>query len=213
MSKFACQAANQTLNFLLGLPLSGSLNNGLFLSKIDKVEYSLYRQVSHPSPVMVCPLLTWYKYQTWILWPLTISIFFFWPRVQLFTRLTSSQVKNDIKNFFREGFVLRIYLDNATVGLGEVCNDSSFFYLYLFLFIGSRKMHDKNSCWLQLLDARNPPMNKHMVSALCLSDFQYSYLYTLFLMLFKAENMMHNDVKVKPHYYTIAIIWSCKLQE
>ncbi|XP_065045713.1 protein PHYLLO, chloroplastic-like isoform X3 [Musa acuminata AAA Group] len=83
MSKFACQAANQTLNFLLGLPLSGSLNNGLFLSKIDKVEYSLYR-------------------------------------VQLFTRLTSSQVKNDIKNFFREGFVLRIYLDNATVGLGEV---------------------------------------------------------------------------------------------
>lgn len=32
-------------------------------------------------------------------------------------------------------------------------------------------------------------------------------------MLFKAENMMHNDVKVKPHYYTIAIIWSCKLQE
>lgn len=81
MSKFACQAANQTLNFLLGLPLSGSLNNGLFLSKIDKVEYSLYR-------------------------------------FQLFTRLTSSQVKNDIKNFFREGFVLRIYLDNATVGLG-----------------------------------------------------------------------------------------------
>lgn len=38
-------------------------------------------------------------------------------------------------------------------------------------------------------------MNKHMDSALCLSDFQYSYLYTLFLMLFKAENMMHNDEK------------------
>ncbi|WOK95438.1 protein PHYLLO, chloroplastic isoform X2 [Canna indica] len=83
LNKFACQTANQTLDFLLGIPNSGSLNNGLSACKIQKVEYSLYR-------------------------------------IQLCSQPTSSQLNDDIKQFFHEGFILKIYVDNDVAGLGEV---------------------------------------------------------------------------------------------
>ncbi|ONK69405.1 uncharacterized protein A4U43_C05F22510 [Asparagus officinalis] len=41
-------------------------------------------------------------------------------RIQLCAPLTSSQVKNDINRFYREGFILAIALDDGSVGFGEV---------------------------------------------------------------------------------------------
>lgn len=43
MTKSACQAANKLLDFLVRFPNSECVNNGLFISKIHKMEFSLYR--------------------------------------------------------------------------------------------------------------------------------------------------------------------------
>ncbi|XP_020571316.1 protein PHYLLO, chloroplastic [Phalaenopsis equestris] len=82
LRKFCGQAVDQAFRALSVAPITQYLSDSLFICKIWKVEYSLYRiQLSAP---------------------------------------TTTQIKHYGKDFYHEGFVLAISLDDNIVGYGEV---------------------------------------------------------------------------------------------
>ncbi|KAJ0038657.1 hypothetical protein Pint_23420 [Pistacia integerrima] len=83
LRKFACQAVDHASNILSRFSVPDSISCGLSISKIHKLEYSLYR-------------------------------------IQLCAPPTSSSVKHDRSKIYREGFILSLYLEDGSVGYGEV---------------------------------------------------------------------------------------------
>ncbi|OVA12535.1 Thiamine pyrophosphate enzyme [Macleaya cordata] len=91
LSKYVCQAADHALNILSRFSVLDHTSNGFFLCKIQKMEFSLYRQVSYAS-----------------------------IKIQLFAPPTSTPLGDKPARFYREGFILSLYLDDGIVGFGEV---------------------------------------------------------------------------------------------
>ncbi|XP_024934015.3 protein PHYLLO, chloroplastic isoform X2 [Ziziphus jujuba] len=83
LRKFALLAANDALSVLQRLSVKDSVSDDLFLCKVHRMEYSLFRiQLCSPP-----------------------------------TKITANYEHN---NFYREGFILSLYLDDGSVGYGEV---------------------------------------------------------------------------------------------
>ncbi|XP_065879910.1 protein PHYLLO, chloroplastic isoform X2 [Euphorbia lathyris] len=83
LGKFACQAADHALNVLSRLSVTCAVPDRVFLCKILKMDYSLYR-------------------------------------IQLCAPPTSALVDQGGNDFHKYGYILSLYLEDGTVGYGEV---------------------------------------------------------------------------------------------
>ncbi|XP_022992379.1 protein PHYLLO, chloroplastic isoform X2 [Cucurbita maxima] len=85
LRKFTCQAVDHGLRIFSRLYFEESVSPGLFLCKISRMEYTLFR-------IPLCA-------------PPTTS---------------SSSIDQINRGFFREGFILSLFLEDGSLGLGEV---------------------------------------------------------------------------------------------
>ncbi|XP_077237681.1 2-oxoglutarate decarboxylase/hydro-lyase/magnesium ion-binding protein isoform X2 [Tasmannia lanceolata] len=83
LKKSACKAADHAFSTLSRFAIPDHVSSGVFLCKIHRMEYSLYR-------------------------------------IQLCAPLTSAPVNKECKSFYREGFILTLFLEDGSLGFGEV---------------------------------------------------------------------------------------------
>lgn len=133
LRKSAQQAADHALSILSRLSVGVSISDGLFLYKIHKMNFSLYRLAFFFKTNNFFKLLQ--HYELYII-RLQASIILC-DRIQLCAPPTSSSADHHHNEFHREGYILSVYLEDGSVGYGEVgfgLNFQLFTYYFLLFF-------------------------------------------------------------------------------
>lgn len=129
LRKSAQQAADHALSILSRLSVRVSISDGLFLCKIHKMDFSLYR-LGFFKTNKYFKLLP--HHELYII-RLQVSITLC-DRIQLCAPPTSSSVDHHQNEFHREGYILSVSLEDGSVGYGEVGFGFNFSVLVQLLF-------------------------------------------------------------------------------
>ena len=115
LRKFACQAADHALRFLLGHHVQDSISDVFSSCKVHSVKYSAFRWLFFRVWIFYVLLSTFLQWWSWF-----NHIYSAYYRIPLCAPPTMTTVDCNNTSFYREGFILSLSLEDGNVGFGEV---------------------------------------------------------------------------------------------